>query len=163
MNTRISGNVPHFGLIVAVLANNAAQVSLVLEVVQAVYKFFIFSDCPHSYVIEKTGKEVMAFLGIGPTQADIEVELIESPAALYFTKVPQKANEVLVEPVLLFMDISNVLVTILPVVQLPQIGSPEFGGKDALTNKRSPDVQALGGGKVCAKEFAERKITKTKR
>ena len=61
------------------------------------------------------------------------------------TSVPQKANAVLVEPVLLLMARVNVLVWVVPAVQelhaLPPV-------KVALTNSRSFEVHELKGGKV---------------
>jgi hypothetical protein len=67
------------------------------------------------------------------------------PSLLYISNVPQKAKEVLVDPVLFFIDKNKVLVP-------PHAhGSFAGAGKVAATNSKSLDVQELAGGKVCAK------------
>ena len=102
------------------------------------------------------------FLIIGPLQPLIAVLVYVVPSALRTSKVPQKAKDVLVEPVLLLIDKNNVLVIVVPAVHVPQASSPVLGGSSALTNSKSPEVHELGGGKVCANDFAEIRTKKTK-
>jgi len=73
--------------------------------------------------------------------------LVEETVPLLFriTRVPQNAKEVLVEPVLLFMNKFNVLYTESPVVQLLQRVVP---GKVAPVSVRSLEVQEDTGGNV---------------
>jgi hypothetical protein len=83
--------------------------------------------------------------------------LVEEVVPLLFlmTRVPQKANEVLVEPVLLFIVKFNVLYTESPGVQVLQRSVP---GKVAPTRVRSFEVQEVAGGNVvvvCAKACDE--------
>jgi hypothetical protein len=86
---------------------------------------------------------VVAFDGIGPLQPEIDVEDANVPSAFLISKVPQKAKDVRVDPVLLL--IPNISVRVPPHAQ----GSVLGGGKVALTNSRSFDVQELALGKVC--------------
>jgi len=60
---------------------------------------------------------LILFLIIGPIQPSLGVEDFSVPSALYISKVPQKAKDVLVEPVLLSIDNVNVRVT--DVVSVP--------------------------------------------
>jgi hypothetical protein len=72
-------------------------------------------------------------------------------SAWVMTRVPQKANAVLDEPVLLLMARVSVLVSIVPGVQELQVLPPV---SVAPTNSRSLEVQELADGKVvvvCAK------------
>jgi hypothetical protein len=85
----------------------------------------------------------LVFFAIGPLQPLIGVRDTSKPAASNLTRVPQKANEVLSDPVLfLIASFRN------RVPEQEQGLSPGFGGSVALTNSRSPDVQEVG--KVCA-------------
>ena len=99
----------------------------------------------------------MLFLAIGPTQPDIAVEDAKLPSALIILKVPQKANDVLVDPVLLLMLRNNVRVILVFGVQELQTSFP---GKVAPTSKRSFEVHELGDGNVCALAFANKRIRK---
>ena len=63
----------------------------------------------------------MAFLGMGEKHLDIVVELAIVPLALVMVNVAQKANEVLVEPVLLLIPIVNGLVMVVPGVQVSHL------------------------------------------
>jgi len=54
-------------------------------------------------VIWLKGNVVIAFFGIGPLHPVIGVLEIRAPFASYTSKVPQKAKDVLVEPVLLLI------------------------------------------------------------
>ena len=87
---------------------------------------------------------------MGPLQRVICLEDTNAPELLYNSKVPQKAKDVLVEPVLLLIVNINLLDIMLPAVHVPQASSPALGGIVALTNDKSPDVHELAEGKVCA-------------
>ena len=87
----------------------------------------------------------MVLLATGPPQPCIDVEEESVPSLLRMTKVPQKANEVLVEPVLLLMVNCKVRCIESPVVQLLQTPVP---GKAAPTSMRSLEVQEVAGGNV---------------
>jgi hypothetical protein len=79
------------------------------------------------------------------------------------TRVPQNAKEVLVEPVLLFMDKFNVLCTESPDTHSLQTVVP---GKAAPTRIRSLEVQEDAGGNVvvvCAKACEANKQAGRKR
>ena len=153
MPTCIRGSVPHLGLIVDGFAFKTLQVSPGEAEVQARYKSIISNDSPQLMVIcLSEAKGVVLFLGIGPAQATIDSRLISVPAVLYLTKVPHKANDVLVEPVLLAMVKTKVR------DPLHWQGSFSGAGKDAPTNSRSLEVQELRGGKVCASTVEKNKI-----
>jgi hypothetical protein len=126
-------------------AFKTAQVSPGEADVQAKYKLTILNDWPQLTVIcLSEAKTLAAFLGMVPAQATIASSLILFPAASNVCKVPHKAKEVLVEPVLLIIPNINVLVP--PHWHRSLVG----GGSVALNNSRSFDVQELAGGKVCA-------------
>jgi hypothetical protein len=82
---------------------------------------------------------------IGPPQPLIAVEEDGEPSLFIITKVPQKAKEVLFDPVLLKIANCNVLYTESPGVQVLHKPAP---GKVALTNSKSLEGQSAG--KVCA-------------
>jgi len=85
--------------------------------------------------------------GTGPTQSVIAVLDLMEPSGLYILSVPQKANEVLTEPVVLFICKVKVLLKGAPGVQAVQM-SPD---KVAPTNSRSFEVhEVLGSGTVWA-------------
>ena len=146
----IEGNVPHFGLIVEGLPVSTGQVSPGEAAVHAKYKLISLNDLPHGYDKAPKFMEFIEFLIIGPLQPLIGVVENIVPSALIISKVPQKAKDVLVEPVLLLIDKNNVRVIVVPAVHEPQASSPAFGGRVAATNSKSPDVHELAGGKVCA-------------
>ena len=111
MPTCMRGNVPHLGLMVDGFAFRTAQVSFGEAEVQAKYKSTISNDSPQLMVMSLSeARGVVLVFGIGPAQATIGSRLISAPAELYLTKVPHKAKEVLVEPVLLAMVNTNVRV-----------------------------------------------------
>lgn len=95
------------------------------------------------------------FFAIGPLQPVIAVDDACVPSLLYITKVPQKAKEVLWEPVLLLIDNINVLVIVVPAVHVPHASSPGLGGSTALTNDKSPDVHDVFGSGTCENDFVE--------
>ena len=102
---------PHLGLMVDGFAFRTAQVSFGEAEVQAKYKSTISNDSPQLMVMSLSeARGVVLVFGIGPAQATIGSRLISVPAELYLTKVPHKAKEVLVEPVLLAMVNTNVRV-----------------------------------------------------
>ena len=84
-------------------------------------------------------------LATGPPQPCIDVVEEREPSLLRMTKVPQKANEVLVEPVVLLIDNFRVRCTESPVVQVLQRSVP---GKVAPVSMRSLDVQEVAAGNV---------------
>jgi hypothetical protein len=100
----------------------------------------------------------MLFLIRGPTQPDIGFVEEREPSALNIFKIPQKAKEVLVEPVLLLIDKNNVLVIEVFGVQELHASLP---GKEAPTKIKSFDVHELGAGKDCANEPDDAKTRKT--
>ena len=92
----------------------------------------------------------MPFFAIGPLHPDIATLSTSTPAALYLFKIPQKAKEVLSEPVLFFIDNLNVLVS------LHTHGKALLlGGRAAPDNSKSPDVHELAAGSVCANDFVD--------
>jgi len=142
------------------LAAKTSHVSLLFADVHAKYKSEIVNDSPQLMAIvvvpDVAGKKLSEFFTIGPAHAKIDVPVpISTPLELYLCNVPHKAKDVLVEPVLFLIPNTNVLVP----VQLHR--SPAGAGSVALINSKSPDVQELAGGKVCAKEFAEIRLKKT--
>jgi hypothetical protein len=98
---------------------------------------------------------VILFLFTGPTQPDMGDDDAVVPSALIIVNVPQKAKDVLVEPVLLLIDKNNVLVIDEPGVQELHKSLP---GSDAPTNNKSFDVHELGAGKVCATAVEKNKM-----
>ena len=143
------------------LASKTAQVSLLFAEVHAKYKSEIVNDSPQLMAIvvfpEVAGKKLSEFFTIGPAQAKIGVPVpISTPLELYLCNVPHKAKDVLVEPVLFLIPNTSVLV--------PEQLHRSFagGGNVALINSKSPDVHEVAGGKLCANEFAEIRIKKTK-
>jgi hypothetical protein len=129
--TGMEGNVPHLGLIVEGLAVRTGQVSLLLAEVHAKYKFVSLNDLPHGY--DKVPKFTLfiEFLIMLALQSLMGVDENIVPSELIISKVPQKAKDVLVEPVLLFIDKYNVLVIVEPVEQVPHASSPALGGSSA--------------------------------
>ena len=81
---------------------------------------------------------------MGPLQPDIGV-VVTFPFASVRSKVPQNANDVLVDFVVLLIESVNVLVMVV-------LGSHELHGSPpvsaAPTSSRSFEVQALAAGKV---------------
>lgn len=67
------------------------------------------------------------------------------PSAWVITSVPQKAKEVLVDPVLLFIASTNVRVNVVPGLHELHKSPPV---RVALTNSRSLEVHDEGEGKV---------------
>lgn len=140
--TLISGKVPHFGAMVEGLASSTAQVSFGEAEVQAKNKFIIFNDSPHPNVICLfEGKVVVADFGMLGAQANMDSDDFRDPSLLKICNVPQRANDVRVEPVLLLIVSISVLVP--PQAQ----GSLLGGGSDAPTSSRSLDVQEEAEGK----------------
>ena len=93
------------------------------------------------------GLVFFAIIPLHPVMAVLEISV---PAELYLSKVPQKAKEVLSDPVLFLIASTNVL------VPLHEHGlSPALGGSVALTNSKSPDVHEVFGGGTCANDFVE--------
>ena len=158
--TGMSANVPHLGLIVEGLPVRTGQVSPGEAEVQAKYKFVSLNDLPHGYDKGPKSTLFIEFLIIGPLQPLIAVVEYVEPFSLRTSKVPQKAKDVLVEPVLLLIDKNNVLVIVVPAVHVPQASSPVLGGSSAPTNTKSPDVHELAEGSVCANDFD---VTRTKK
>src|SRR5688572_3508326 len=77
------------------------------------------------------------------------------PSLFLITRVPQNAKEVLVEPVLLYIDKFNVLYTESPDTQVLQASVP---GKAAPVSVRSLEVHEVAGGNVvvvCARACEE--------
>ena len=101
---------------------------------------------------------VVLDFGIVSAQANIGPLDFSEPSLLYISKVPHKAKEVLVEPVLLLIVSINVLVP-------PQVHtlSPGLGGNEAPTNSKSLEVQELAAGKFCANDWVEMRTKKTAR
>ena len=78
---------------------------------------------------------------------DVKAPVVPS----YISKVPQKAKEVLVDPVLLLIDRVKVLVIGVAVAQELHKSPPD---KVAPTNVKSPEVHEVSaGGYVWAKRF----------
>jgi hypothetical protein len=148
----IEGSVPHLGLIVAEFKG---QTSPGEAEVHAKNNLVSLNDLPHGYCIVSKSTGVMAFFRIGPLQRVIDLDPYNVPSLLYISKVPQKAKDVLVEPVLLLIDSINFLEIVVPAVHVPHASSPAFGGKVALTNTKSPDVQEVESGSVCANDFVD--------
>ena len=73
--------------------------------------------------------------------------------------MPQKAKEVLVEPVLLLIDKVNVLEIVVPGVQELHISPPV---KVAAISCKSLDVHEVAAGKVCADAVPEKSKIKNK-
>ena len=94
---------------------------------------------------------------MGPAQRVIGVVLVV-PSAWTKTKLPQKAKDVLVDPVLLFIPSTRVLVCVVPATQLLQTSPPV---SVALTSDKSFDVQEEAGGKFCATELSPKKNSNT--
>ena len=95
---------------------------------------------------------------IGPAHAKMGVPVpISTPLELYLCKVPHKAKDVLVEPVLFLIPNTKVLLPL----QLHR--SLAGGGNVALINSKSPDVHEVAGGKVCANRFPVTRTKKTKK
>jgi hypothetical protein len=104
---------------------------------------------------------VIALFGIGPLHLVI-VLVVVVPSGFVNTNVPQKAKDVRLDPVLLLIDRNKCLVIILPAAHEPQASSPALGGSVALTNNKSPDVQEVAGGSVCANVPGAKNIIKEK-
>ena len=94
---------------------------------------------PHEtvMVVEELNTDIL-FLGTGPAHANTDSVLNNTLVELYRFKVPHIANAVLSELVLLL--IPKVSVRVPPHAQ----GSFPGGGKAALTNSRSLEVQDVG-------------------
>jgi hypothetical protein len=107
-------------------------------------------DCPQKYLIVSKSTGVMALFGMGPLHLVIDLVVVV-PSGFVNTRVPQKAKDVRVDPVLLLIDKNKCLVIILPATQDPQASSPAFCGSVAPTNIRSPDVHEVAGGSVWAR------------
>ena len=71
--------------------------------------------------------------------------VVTVPSGRVISSVPQKANAVRVEPVLLLMPNVKLRVSVVPAVQELHASPPVSA---ALTNERSPEVQLDSGGKV---------------
>lgn len=93
----------------------------------------------------------MAFGGTGPTQPLIGAVLKVLPSAFLMVNVPQNANEVRVEPVVLLMAIVRSEVRVAPATQVTQ-PVPVIA---ALTSSKSLEVHLLALGKVCARTAFE--------
>lgn len=103
----IDGNVPHLGEIVA---GSNGQILPGEASVHAKNKLVIFKVLPQVYETLYNSKAVTTLPGSGPPQPVIGfVETNEPVIPLYSSKFPQKAKDVLVEPVVLSMDNVNVL------------------------------------------------------
>lgn len=99
----------------------------------------------------------------GPPQPEIALVEERVPSLFRITSVPQNANAVLFEPVVLLIDKFNVLYTESPVVHTLQRVAP---GKAAPTSVRSFEVQEFAEGNVvvvCANAFEENKQADRKR
>src|SRR5205085_5419382 len=127
--------------------------------VHAKNKLVSFNDSPHKYVIVPKFTVFIEFLIIGPLQPVLGVEDFNVPLALYISKLPQKAKDVLVEPVLLLIENVNVLVIDWPGVHELHASPPV---KVAATNIKSPDVHEVFGSGTCAYRFVDTRINKTK-
>ena len=95
----IEGKVPHLGLIVAEFKGHVDPGD---ASVQAKNKLMILRDWPHVYDIVSKSIGVVLFFGIGPAHLLIGIVSVV-PFGLVNTSVPQKAKDVLVEPVLLLI------------------------------------------------------------
>ena len=106
----IVGKVPHFGEIVF---GSKGQVSPGEAEVHAKNKLVIFSIFPQVYEIGCEFKLVTVPPGSGPTQPVMGYDVFKVPLLpSYSSSVPQKAKEVLVDPVVLLIDNVNVLLRI---------------------------------------------------
>ena len=152
-STLMSGSVPHLGLMVAEFSG---QTLFGEASVQARNRLVSFSVWLHSRVIVPKGNVVILLAAIGPLHPVILVVLTSLPEASYTSSVPQNANDVRVDPVLLLIASINVLV--------PEQAhwSPAGGGRVADINSRSFEVQELADGNVCANAFDEIKNNNVK-
>jgi hypothetical protein len=91
-------------------------------------------------------KEVIEFGGTGPSQPVLNVEDIKEPSSpLYISKVPQKAKDVRVEPVVLFIAKVKVRVIGVDVSQVLHKSPPV---KMASTKCKSLEEQEVSGGGI---------------
>ena len=134
------GNFPHFG---EISFGFKGQILFGLASVHAKIKFVIFRVFPQVKEISAKSKFVICLSGTGPLHPEIGVVFTNFPSSpLYSSRFPQKAKDVLVEPVELFIDNVNVFVTNVPESHELHKSPPVSA---APTNDRSPDVHEVYG------------------